>query len=181
MKRLNQIKFFMLAALATVLFACEEVGPTDPSNSEVQTVKQDVKGTLYAYSHGRAFKYPRSDSIIGTLVQFQSSGETDGVDMEWITISHYHVVEFDGDGIITYNKDDFIIHVDEDNTMYGTYDGIGHKENGHFTALWELTVEGGTGNFADASGHFFETVGLKEGTDASPVFEVDLSGTIFSR
>ncbi len=184
MKKLNQVKVLMMALLvvllATLLLACEEPVTTDPSKSEVQNVKQDVNGTLYSYSLRGAYNNPGSTDM-GSWTQFQASGETDGEGMEWITISHYRSAEFEEDGTIKYKKDDFFIYVDEANTMYGTYDGFGQKENGHFTAEWVLTIIGGEGIFADAEGQLFEAVRLREGTDENPVYEVELSGTIFTR
>ena len=177
MKKLNQVKTFMLAALATMLLACEP--PIDDpviQTPGVQPGKLDVKATLYAYSLNGAYNNPA-----GSWAQFQVSGETDVEGMEQVTISHYRSADFDEDGIIIYKKDDFFIYVDEANTMYGTYDGIGQIENGRFSARWELTIEEGTGRFADVVGKIIEVVRLREGPDVSPVYEVDLSGTILIR
>ena len=85
------------------------------------------------------------------------------------------------DGTTKFQRESFFIYIDQDNSLFGTYDGFARRENNQFSAEWMLTVEGGTGIYENASGNFIEVIGDAEGSEENPVFKIDFSGTILTR
>jgi len=175
MKKFNRLSLIMVAVLSTMLFACEDQA-VEPAQS-VDLASVNVKGTLYVFDPVQIYSDP--GDVETDIAQFEANGsiELEGLETDWFEARHSHVAYLKNDGSIKYEKGEFEYQSPDGSYFYGRYDGFGTKLDDQFEAVWLLTIEGGTGKYAKASGQFRETIMLQKGTEEK-AYNVEIEGSI---
>jgi len=176
MKRYNQLSLIVLTAFSTMLFACEDPldHPTNP-DSEPQSVQ--VEGLLHALSPDQIYNNP--NELDPVIAQFHANGQVqlDALDPDWMEVRHSHIAVLSENGDIEFLNGEFYFEGSNGDSLFGTYEGSGKKLAAGFNAEFLLTVKGGTGKYAEATGRLREVIELQKG-NGNNVYDIYFNGDI---
>ena len=185
MKNNKSIKkiIYPLVAVLVVLFAACDSDEIDPS--EIQSITIDG----HAYEADPQFEFMLEGSTSGVVSTIDVEGKSSNLDFSNFRLTQSHMAYInigdaqDRDVKIQIMEGEFRIDGIGETTLFGTYTGTGHFENGYFTSVLNLAIQGGTGSCSNAWGSITETIKISDKLDRqmAPIgFNIDFAGVYCS-